>query len=467
MHSTASTHQDGEELTFADLRSEFAATLREKAKNFHALVAGAIAINTIEGHKQDPYLESGTLASLDPNIRMFAGKLSLDSTIFTLMLAQRQLVTGPDDHENIDRYHELVGLPRPADSKRLQSSDLQSLSSDPEWLSERDPVLAAKLFDGDRLQSVIQQLQSLERQPSFSFTWGKLRQFVSQEVVDPDLIKFTPSPVQALELKKKMQSLSVVIADAVAGYYLASGKKESLDSESRAVLARPILTSEYLSAVLMVDRVGLNPADPTKIEIFRGFHRMFGFVVPASVEPVPLDVTTLLADLKEGYPDWHQRLSANISNTKQVVSQLRRASDPSKPFTYNNLLQNLNGILRLRRSWDLDKISTGEAAKYPVLEGGELAKTVKERLSVVPDPDVTVSVVAMGLVPLIRVTGTHVHIQFRPTTSRCGMKEQIRGDLEKAARSTPGINSATVEIVTAPWNAEMIAPDGVEFLKLV
>jgi len=109
-----------------------------------------------------------------------------------------------------------------------------------------------------------------------------------------------------------------------------------------------------------------------------------------------------------------------------------------------------------------DEQSQGEQlpAEFPT------AERVREILDSVKDPEIpVVSVVELGIVRDVEVTGTHVSITITPTYSGCPAMREIELDIRSALRSA-GAGNVTIETVHAPaWTTDWIGVDAREKLR--
>lgn len=84
---------------------------------------------------------------------------------------------------------------------------------------------------------------------------------------------------------------------------------------------------------------------------------------------------------------------------------------------------------------------------------------VKLALRRVKDPDLNLNVMDLGLVYAIRVDGAKVNIDMTLTSPACPSGPQIMGDIEKEARSVPGVDDVQVNLIWTPfWTPDKIEP---------
>lgn len=106
-----------------------------------------------------------------------------------------------------------------------------------------------------------------------------------------------------------------------------------------------------------------------------------------------------------------------------------------------------------------DVPATGEGA-----EG--LERDVWSALYKVEDPEMPVSVVDLGLIYGLERDGSDVTIDMTLTYSGCPARELILEDVEQAAKSVDGIDTAEVRLVWSPdWSMNLVTEQGKEALR--
>jgi metal-sulfur cluster biosynthetic enzyme len=101
---------------------------------------------------------------------------------------------------------------------------------------------------------------------------------------------------------------------------------------------------------------------------------------------------------------------------------------------------------------------------------GEGATGVERRvwdaLYGVEDPEMPVSVVDLGLIYGVDVTDGHASVRMTLTYTGCPARDMLLGDVEAAAASAEGVESATVELVWSPeWSLDLVTEDGKTALR--
>ena len=96
-------------------------------------------------------------------------------------------------------------------------------------------------------------------------------------------------------------------------------------------------------------------------------------------------------------------------------------------------------------------------------DASAVEKNCWEVMKTVYDPEIPVNIVDLGLVYNCNVETVgealnRVQIMMTLTAPGCGMGPVIQGDVEKAVRALPGVESVQVEIVLdPPWSREMMS----------
>ncbi len=75
---------------------------------------------------------------------------------------------------------------------------------------------------------------------------------------------------------------------------------------------------------------------------------------------------------------------------------------------------------------------------------------VLAQLRTVNDPELHKDIITLGMVKGVSIDGGAVRVQVQLTTPACPLKDQIRGDIDRAVKTIPGV--ATVEV---EWSAEV------------
>jgi FeS assembly SUF system protein len=98
-----------------------------------------------------------------------------------------------------------------------------------------------------------------------------------------------------------------------------------------------------------------------------------------------------------------------------------------------------------------EPIKTSERQPLNSIEKSLVENQVIEELRNVYDPEIPVNVYDLGLIYEIRVDNEkNVHIVMTLTSPMCPVAGSLPGEVETAARSTPGIGKVTVELTWDP-----------------
>lgn len=109
---------------------------------------------------------------------------------------------------------------------------------------------------------------------------------------------------------------------------------------------------------------------------------------------------------------------------------------------------------KIERSEETGKLTT--TIQKSLFEG-----EVIERLRTVYDPEIPVNVYDLGLIYDIQVDeDRNTHILMTLTSPMCPVAGILPGQVEEAARSTPGIGSVSVELTwDPPFTVEMMSEE--------
>ncbi len=82
-------------------------------------------------------------------------------------------------------------------------------------------------------------------------------------------------------------------------------------------------------------------------------------------------------------------------------------------------------------------------------------------LQMVPDPELPVSIVELGMVCAVTVESDHVHVELVPTYSGCPALQMIEADVTTRINSLDDVTSCTVSWRYEPaWTPDRISEDG-------
>jgi phenylacetate-CoA oxygenase PaaJ subunit len=82
-------------------------------------------------------------------------------------------------------------------------------------------------------------------------------------------------------------------------------------------------------------------------------------------------------------------------------------------------------------------------------------------LAEINDPEMPVSLVDLGLIYGIDVSGGTVQLRLTFTAMGCPATDMILGDIRDRLLAEPGVESVAIEIVwDPPWTSARLTPDG-------
>jgi probable FeS assembly SUF system protein SufT len=145
------------------------------------------------------------------------------------------------------------------------------------------------------------------------------------------------------------------------------------------------------------------------------------------------------------------------------------------PGTEVLVTQSLGGSFTLNVNGNLVRLDGKDAdaiGKEPVLPSEKLRKAkfngtldeslLWEQLKTCFDPEIPVSIVALGLIYDLNATkldsgGYHVGIQMTLTAPGCGMGPVLAEEVEQKLKIVPGVEAVDVVVIfDPPWNADMM-----------
>ena len=90
---------------------------------------------------------------------------------------------------------------------------------------------------------------------------------------------------------------------------------------------------------------------------------------------------------------------------------------------------------------------------------------VRDALGEVLDPEYPISLVDLGLIRGIEVSGSRVHIKLTYTCMGCPAMDMIQDDVRERILEMEGINEVEIEVVWPTWSKNDITPLGRKQLK--
>ncbi len=86
-------------------------------------------------------------------------------------------------------------------------------------------------------------------------------------------------------------------------------------------------------------------------------------------------------------------------------------------------------------------------------------ETVFEALGGVNDPELPVSIVELGLVYDVQISGADIGLKMTLTTPGCSMGGMIAGQAEEALKNIGARNVIVQMVWDPPWNPDMMSPE--------
>ena len=101
-----------------------------------------------------------------------------------------------------------------------------------------------------------------------------------------------------------------------------------------------------------------------------------------------------------------------------------------------------------------------DAAEYP-------HDAIWDALRAVPDPEMAISIVDMGLVVAAERVGSSAQVTLTYTAMGCPAMEMIEEDIRAALLALPGVGAVEIETVWEPvWTKSRLSADGRDALML-
>jgi len=89
---------------------------------------------------------------------------------------------------------------------------------------------------------------------------------------------------------------------------------------------------------------------------------------------------------------------------------------------------------------------------------------VRAALREVLDPEYPVSIVDLGLIRGVEVSGSTVRVRMTYTSMGCPCMDMIQDDVRERLRALPGVERVEIEVVWEPWTREHISAEGLKQL---
>lgn len=90
-------------------------------------------------------------------------------------------------------------------------------------------------------------------------------------------------------------------------------------------------------------------------------------------------------------------------------------------------------------------------------------RVVLDALSCIPDPELGVDIVALGLIDRVDIDGGTVRVRYTLTTFGCGIGPMLESQMYEVLYATPGVTEVLPELVfDPPWTRERMSPEARE-----
>jgi len=90
---------------------------------------------------------------------------------------------------------------------------------------------------------------------------------------------------------------------------------------------------------------------------------------------------------------------------------------------------------------------------------------IRAALQEILDPEYPVSIVDLGLIRGVEVSGAMVRVRMTYTSMGCPCMEMIQDDIRERLRALPGVERVEIEVVWEPWTRQHISQDGLNQLR--
>ncbi|TCS42014.1 putative Fe-S cluster assembly protein SufT [Reinekea marinisedimentorum] len=161
-----------------------------------------------------------------------------------------------------------------------------------------------------------------------------------------------------------------------------------------------------------------------------------------------------------------------VVTTREVNARLVPVGTPIviPSDTFVTLTQALGGTYTVVHQGNMARIDgtdadalgfEAEKLDFSAVEGDEVVEDqVWYALSTVFDPEIPVSIVALGLVYSVDIAGQEVNIKMTLTAPGCGMGPVLVDDVKYRVAMVPNVASVNVELVfDPPWHRDMMTEE--------
>jgi metal-sulfur cluster biosynthetic enzyme len=86
-------------------------------------------------------------------------------------------------------------------------------------------------------------------------------------------------------------------------------------------------------------------------------------------------------------------------------------------------------------------------------------QAVLDALRCIPDPELGIDIVELGLVDRIEIDGGSIHVRYTLTTFGCGIGPMLESQMYEVLYALPGVTDVVPQLVfDPPWTRERMSP---------
>lgn len=92
-------------------------------------------------------------------------------------------------------------------------------------------------------------------------------------------------------------------------------------------------------------------------------------------------------------------------------------------------------------------------------------QAVLDALRCIPDPELGIDIVGLGLIDRIEIDGGRIHVRYTLTTFGCGIGPVLEGQMYEVLYALPGVRDVVPELVfEPPWTRDRMSPEAREIV---
>lgn len=160
-----------------------------------------------------------------------------------------------------------------------------------------------------------------------------------------------------------------------------------------------------------------------------------------------------------------------VVTTREVNARLVPVGTPMTipADTFITLTQSLGGNYTVVHQGNMARIDGTDAdaigfeplqLEFTAEGEGVVEEQVRSALDTIFDPEIPVSIMALGLVYRVQIDGTVVNIDMTLTAPACGMGPVLVDDVKYRVAMVPNVSAVNVELVfDPPWSREMMSEE--------